>query len=91
MSPKARAAPTFSLAPAYARVERYERGQSIRLVALPDIRFAVADVLSTQAQRVHRENACAGRGKWLVAPSRLITSLRSVVAGDYWSVDSRSR
>ena len=30
---------------AYARVERYERGQSIRLVAFPDLAFAVADVL----------------------------------------------
>ena len=30
---------------AYAGVERYERGQSIRLVAFPDISFAVSDVL----------------------------------------------
>ena len=30
---------------AYARVERYERGQSIRLVAFPEIAFAVADIL----------------------------------------------
>ena len=30
---------------AYSRVERYERGQSIRLVAFPDVSFAVSDVL----------------------------------------------
>jgi Uma2 family endonuclease len=30
---------------AYARVERYERGQSIRLVTFPEIAFAVADIL----------------------------------------------
>ena len=30
---------------AYARVERYERGQSIRLVVFPDVSFDVADVL----------------------------------------------
>src|SRR6185369_14786043 len=30
---------------AYSRVERYERGQSIRLVAFPDIAFAVPDIL----------------------------------------------
>jgi Uma2 family endonuclease len=30
---------------AYAEVERYERGQSIRLVAFPDVAFAVSDVL----------------------------------------------
>lgn len=30
---------------AYAQVERYERGQSIRLVAFPEIAFAVADIL----------------------------------------------
>ena len=29
----------------YARVERYEPGQSIRLVAFPDVSFAVSDVL----------------------------------------------
>ena len=29
----------------YGRVERYERGQSIRLVAFPDIAFAVSDIL----------------------------------------------
>jgi len=30
---------------AYARVERYERGQSIALVAFPDVAFAVSDIL----------------------------------------------
>jgi Uma2 family endonuclease len=30
---------------AYAAVERYERGQSIRLVAFPDVAFAVAEIL----------------------------------------------
>ncbi|MEO7033041.1 MAG: Uma2 family endonuclease [Polyangiaceae bacterium] len=30
---------------AYAKVERYERGQSIRLVAFNDVAFAVSDVL----------------------------------------------
>jgi Uma2 family endonuclease len=30
---------------AYARVERYERGQSIPLVAFPDVTFAVSDIL----------------------------------------------
>ena len=30
---------------AYAKLERYERGQSIRLVAFPDVSFAVSDVL----------------------------------------------
>jgi Uma2 family endonuclease len=30
---------------AYAHVERYERGQAIRLVAFPDVAFAVSDVL----------------------------------------------
>src|SRR6478609_9744192 len=30
---------------AYARVERFERGQSIGLVAFPDLAFAVSDVL----------------------------------------------
>ena len=30
---------------AYAGVERYERGQSIRLVAFPDVAFAVSDIL----------------------------------------------
>ena len=30
---------------AYAAVERYERGQAIRLVAFPDVAFAVSDVL----------------------------------------------
>jgi Uma2 family endonuclease len=31
---------------AYSHVERYERGQSIRLAAFPDAVFAVADVLN---------------------------------------------
>jgi len=30
---------------AYARVERYERGQSIALLAFPDVAFAVSDIL----------------------------------------------
>jgi Uma2 family endonuclease len=30
---------------AYGGVERYERGQSIRLVAFPDVAFAVSDIL----------------------------------------------
>jgi Uma2 family endonuclease len=30
---------------AYAQVERYEHGQSIRLLAFPDIAFAVSDIL----------------------------------------------
>jgi Uma2 family endonuclease len=30
---------------AYAHVEKYERGQSIQLVAFPDVSFAVSDVL----------------------------------------------
>jgi len=30
---------------AYAQVERYERGQSIRLVTFPEVAFAVSDVL----------------------------------------------
>jgi Uma2 family endonuclease len=30
---------------AYANLERYERGQEIRLVAFPDVSFAVSDVL----------------------------------------------
>jgi len=30
---------------AYAQVERYERGQSIRLVTFPDVAFAVSDIL----------------------------------------------
>lgn len=30
---------------AYAQVERFERGQSIRLLAFPDVTVAVADVL----------------------------------------------
>jgi Uma2 family endonuclease len=30
---------------AYARVERYERGQSIRLVTFPDVEFSVSDFL----------------------------------------------
>jgi Uma2 family endonuclease len=30
---------------AYGRVERYERGQSIRLLAFPDVAFAVSDIL----------------------------------------------
>lgn len=36
---------TEPLPGAYARTERYERGQSIRLVAFPDIAFAVSDIL----------------------------------------------
>lgn len=31
---------------AYAQMDRYERGQMIRLVAFPDVAFAVSDVLS---------------------------------------------
>jgi len=30
---------------AYTQVERYERGQSIRLVTFPDVAFAVSDIL----------------------------------------------
>jgi len=36
---------TGPLPGAYSQVEKYERGQSIRLVAFPDVSFAVSDVL----------------------------------------------
>jgi Uma2 family endonuclease len=36
---------TTPLLGAYGSVERFERGQSIRLVAFPDIAFAVSDIL----------------------------------------------
>jgi len=36
---------TGPIAGAYSHVERYERGQSIRLVAFPDVSLAVSDVL----------------------------------------------